>query len=42
VHQPVQNGRTHRVVTQVFPPVLNNPVGGVNGCQKARFSGGLG
>jgi hypothetical protein len=28
VHQPIQNGRTHRVVAQVFAPVLNDPVGG--------------
>ena len=28
VYQPVQNGRAHGVVAQVFAPVLNNPVGG--------------
>ncbi len=28
VHQSIQNGRAHRVVTQVFAPVLNDSVGG--------------
>jgi len=28
VHQPIQNGRAHRVVAQVFAPVFYDSVGG--------------